>query len=413
MKTDMQDDFLSNPKILEHYGLLQEIGVFRYIDGLNGEIRGYKNLLNSAVDIFNRTTIDDIMDATVWQISDHFLPSFIFFVLRPLQNKETVTTKGYKNYKMIDLSLDIESILPFEAFFQAYKKPISYDMLLEQMENKEAVKTMEELHPELVVPILGPSGLYSLILIGSKILGDKYTVQELNYLHQFMSFVTQAIQNHLHYEHSVRDVKTGLFNHGFFMSRLTEELARVQRFCKPASLMVLDVDKFKNFNDVYGHLAGDRVLEYIALMLKKSVRTEDIPSRFGGEEFTVLLPDANRDTAWAVAERLRTQIAKMKVPWSPPLPAVTVSIGVVSFDEHDRAGPEEIIKRADEALYLSKERGRNRSSVWGMGLLFRLGQTKIKQEKSQGSVTVSSGREQDGRRAPLLAGREVSVTVPN
>ncbi|MDR1177958.1 MAG: GGDEF domain-containing protein [Spirochaetaceae bacterium] len=384
MSTDIEDDFLSNPRVLEQYGLLQEIGIFRYIDNLNTEIRGYKNILNSASDIFNRATIDDIMDATVWQLSDHFLPSFIFFILRPLQNKETITTKGYKNYKMIDLSLDIDSIAPFEAFFQEYKKPISYDLLLEQMEDKEAVRVMEDLHPELVVPIIGPSGLYSLILIGSKLLGDKYNAQELNYLTQLMSFVAQAIQNHLHYEYSVRDVKTGLFNHGFFMSRLNEELARVRRFKKPASLMVLDVDKFKNFNDSYGHLAGDRVLEAIALTLKNCVRTEDIPSRFGGEEFTVLLPDTGKDTAWIVAERLRTQIAGMTVPWSPPLPRVTVSIGMVSFAGKDQACPDEIIKRADEALYLSKERGRNRSTVWGTGLLFRLEQSKGGQEKPGG-----------------------------
>ncbi|MDR1428856.1 MAG: GGDEF domain-containing protein [Spirochaetaceae bacterium] len=396
MNADTEDDFLSNPKVLEQYGLLREIGIFRYIDSLNNEIRGYKNILNSASDIFNRTTIDDIMDATVWQISDHFLPSFIFFILKPLQNKETITTKGYKNYKMIDLSLDIESIAPFETFFQEYKKPISYDLLLERMEDKAAVRVMDDLHPELVVPIIGPSGLYSLILIGSKILGDKYNTQELNYLTQLMSFVAQAIQNHLHYEYSVRDVKTGLFNHGFFMSRLNEELARIKRFKKPASLMVLDVDKFKNFNDNYGHLAGDKVLEAIALTLKTCVRTEDIPSRFGGEEFTVLLPDTDKDTAWLVAERLRTQIAEMTISWSPPLPTVTVSIGVVTFNENDRSFPDEIIKRADEALYLSKERGRNRCTVWGTGLLFRLEQTKGRQEKSTGALQTASGDEPKG-----------------
>jgi diguanylate cyclase (GGDEF)-like protein len=195
-----------------------------------------------------------------------------------------------------------------------------------------------------------------------------------------MSFVSQAIQNHLHYQYSVRDVKTGLFNHGFFMGRLNEELARVKRFNRPASLMVLDVDKFKNFNDTYGHLAGDKVLESIALTLKKCVRTEDIPSRFGGEEFTVLLPDTDKDTAWIVAERLRMQISRMKVSWTPALPPVTVSIGIVTITSADKAGADEVIKRADEALYLSKERGRNRSSVWGMGLLFRLEQTKGKQQ---------------------------------
>jgi diguanylate cyclase (GGDEF)-like protein len=186
-----------------------------------------------------------------------------------------------------------------------------------------------------------------------------------------MEFASQAIQNHLHYEHSVRDVKTGLFNHGFFMSRLNEELARTKRSNVAASIIVIDVDKFKNFNDTYGHLAGDRVLEYLALAIKSNIRLEDIPSRFGGEEFTILLPDAEREMAWTVAERLRIAIATMLVPWETPLPQVTISIGIFTFDHRTMIHSEEIIQRADQALYLSKERGRNRSTVWGSGLLFK------------------------------------------
>jgi diguanylate cyclase (GGDEF)-like protein len=187
-----------------------------------------------------------------------------------------------------------------------------------------------------------------------------------------MSFVSQAIQNHLHYQQSLRDVKTGLYNHGFFMTRLNEELERSNRKGFSSSLIVMDVDKFKNFNDAFGHLAGDRVLECIALAIKQGVRTADIPSRFGGEEFTVLLPDADKDIAWLVAERLRISISGMKVPWEPPLPQVTISLGIFTFTSNEVLSVAEIIKRADEAMYLSKERGRNRSTVWGSGLLFKI-----------------------------------------
>jgi diguanylate cyclase (GGDEF)-like protein len=378
-----QKDFLTDPRVLEQYSLLQDIGMFKHIDNLNREIRNYKSLLTGAMDIFNRTTVEEIMDATVWQISDQFLPAFIVFLWKPLQNKETVTIKGYKNYKMVDLSIDIDSIAPFEPFFQQYPQPISYDLLVYQMGDTEATRAMDDLHPELVVPILGPSGLYGLILIGHKILDNEYNTVELTFLQQLMAFVSQAIQNHIHYEHSVRDVKTGLFNHGFFMTRLTEEIARSKRADCISSLIVIDVDKFKNFNDSFGHLAGDRVLESLALMIQQSVRAGDVPSRFGGEEFTILLPEAGRDIAWLVAERLRSSVAAMKVSWDPPLPQVTISLGLVCFDKGTDITASEVIHRADEALYQSKERGRNRTTIWGgSGLLFRIQHVKNSMEKA-------------------------------
>jgi diguanylate cyclase (GGDEF)-like protein len=373
---ETQNDFLSNPRIVQNYSLLREIGVFSYIDTLNREIRNYKNLLSGAVDIFHRTTIEEIMDATVWQISDQFLPSFIVFLWRPLQNKDDITIKGYKNYKPIDLALKIESIAPFESFFRQYPKPINYDLLVYQLNNPAATEPLEEVQPELIIPILGPSKLYGLVLVGHKILEDEYTAAELSFLQQLMSFVSQAIQNHLHYEHSVRDVKTGLFNHGFFITRLNEEVARTTRSGYSSSLIVIDVDKFKNFNDNYGHLAGDRVLESLAVVIKQSVRAEDVPSRFGGEEFTVLLPDADQKTAWHVAERLRNSIAEMKIPWEPPLPQVTISLGVFTFNAMTKLQAGEIVERADEALYQSKKRGRNRTTVWGAGLLFKIESSK-------------------------------------
>jgi diguanylate cyclase (GGDEF)-like protein len=367
-----EKEFLSNPLIVENYSFLQEIGVFKYIDSLNREIRNYKNLFSGALEIFNRTSVDQIMDATVWQISDHFLPSFIVFIWKPLQNKEEVVIKGYKNYKLIDLNLHIESIKPFEAFFREYSKPINYELLNSQIEDKDALKAMDTIRPELIIPIVGPSGLYGIVLVGRKILEDEYNAAELVYLQQLMSFVSQAIQNHLHYERTLRDVKTGLFNNGFFTTRLNEEIARAHRTGACSSIIMMDVDKFKNFNDSYGHLAGDKVLESLAVTIKQGVRTEDVPSRFGGEEFTVLLPDTDKDAAWMAAERIRTMVETMVVPWSTPLPQVTISLGIFTFNKDTNLPAEDVISRADEALYLSKERGRNRSTVWGSGLLAKI-----------------------------------------
>ncbi|MDR1286469.1 MAG: GGDEF domain-containing protein [Treponema sp.] len=369
---ETEKDFLENPKVMENYSFLQELGVFKFVDELNREIQNYRSLLQGGLDVFNRTSIDDIMDATVFQISDHFLPSFISFLWKPIQNRDDIVIRSYRNYKKIDLHLKVDSIAPFESFFQQYPKPINFELLSYEMKNEKATKSFGEVEPELMIPILGPFGLYGIIVVGKKILEDEYAPRELVFLQQLMSFVSQAIKNHLHYEHSLRDVKTGLFNHGFFMTRLNEELVRSRRSCCASSIIVMDVDKFKLFNDTYGHLAGDKVLESLAFTLKQGVREDDVPSRFGGEEFTVLLPNTDRNTAWTVCERLRNAVAAMKVPWNPPLPQVTISLGLYTFDERSGIDAEEVIHRADDALYLSKERGRNRSTMWGSGLLFKI-----------------------------------------
>ena len=373
MNDDIQD-FISNPQVVKHYQLLDDIGVFKHIDKLNKELKDCKNLLSGAVDIFNKISIGDILDAAVWKISDQFLPSFITFLWKPHPNKNDVTIKSYKNYKPVEINLQIENLTPFVPFFQRFPKPVAYEIFDFEETNCDPriLANLKELDPELLIPIMGPFGLYGIVLIGRKMLSRGYTPDELFFLEQLMSFLSQAVQNNLHYEHSVRDVKTGLYNHGYFLTRMTEEIARTKREGAASSLLVLDVDKFKIFNDTYGHLAGDRVLESIAFTIKQSLRTGDIPSRFGGEEFTILLTNTPRQTAWLVSERLRMSVAAMKVPWQPPLPQVTVSLGLVSFDSQTNATPDEIIGRADEALYQSKENGRNRTSVWGAGLLFRI-----------------------------------------
>ena len=367
-----ENTFFSNPKIMENYSLLQEIGVFTHIESLEQEVNNYKNLFAGALDIVNRTTISEIMDAAVWQISDHFLPSVIVFLWKPLQNREDITIKSYKSYKLVDVGLRVESINIFEPFFHDHNEPVSFKYLCSKLNNDASLKPFELIGPEIVIPILGLSGLYGMVVLGRNILGDEYSQKEIDFLRNLMSFVSKAIQNHLHYERTLRDLKTGLYNNSFFMDRLSQEIVRARRYQTETSIIIIDVDHFKGFNDTYGHMAGDRVLESLAITIKQGVRAGDIPSRFGGEEFTTLLPDTNRELAWLVAERLRVMVSNMKVTWEPPLPQVTISLGVFTFNKEINIPANEAIMRADEALYISKELGRNRTTAWGRGLLSKV-----------------------------------------
>lgn len=355
------DDFLSNPLVLKHHALLEDIGVFGYVNHLTTEIRDYESLLARAKDIFNCINIEEIMDVTVWHISNRFLPSFIVFLWKPYQHKEEIMVKSYQNYETVAMCLNLKTLAPFEIFFRNHSQPVVFDVFAAQIKEADVLR---EADPELVIPISGHSELYGLILVGKRIQGKKYSPREISFLEHLTHFVSPAIQNYLHYEHSVRDVKTSLFNHGYFMGRLNEEIFRVRRNKSVFSLIVIDVDKFKDFNDSYGHMAGDKVLECLAETIKQSIRIEDIPSRFGGEEFTMLLPNTESGNALVVAERLRVAVADMRIPWEPPLPQVTISLGIVSFNYETNLPAEEVLCRADEALYLSKERGRNRSTVW-------------------------------------------------
>jgi len=366
-------NLLTETKVIENYALLQETGVFDHIRFLEQEIKNFKSLFMSTRNIFTRTSVEEIMNAAVWQISDYSLPSVIVFLWKPLQNREEIVIKCYKNYKLVDLKLDVDGINTFEPFFQRYPKPINYELFSFEFGQNETLKAFDSIDPALVIPILGLSGgLYGMVLMGNKVMGKEYSIVELSFIQHLMSFVSLAIQNNLHYERTLRDVKTGLYNNGFFLTRLNEEITRTKRNGSNASIIIMDIDRFKRINDTYGHIAGDKVLENLAITIKQTLRSHDILSRFGGEEFTALLPDTDRDNAFHTAERLRNVVAEMKVPWETTLPQITISLGIFTFDKNTNLSSEDIINRADEALYMSKERGRNRTTAWGAGLLDKI-----------------------------------------
>lgn len=151
------------------------------------------------------------------------------------------------------------------------------------------------------------------------------------------------------------DGLTGVKNRRAFGEKLTDEIARSVRYKTPLSLLLLDVDKFKQYNDTFGHQAGDGVLQAVARLLREQARTTDFVARYGGEEFTLILPNTDAEGALVMAERLRVAIES--APWQER--AVTASFGAATISRE--TGTETaLIGAADRALYNSKENGRNR-----------------------------------------------------
>ncbi len=159
---------------------------------------------------------------------------------------------------------------------------------------------------------------------------------------------------------AVTDKLTGLYNRHKFYQVATQELTRAKRHKRPLSLIIFDIDRFKDINDRYGHDVGDAVLRTIAKLVRSNIRRYDTAFRWGGEEFIVLAPETKPKDAMKLAEKLRNIIASH--PFER-VGQVTVSLGVAGFDEGGEEDIDALIKRADNALYLSKKDGRNRSTL--------------------------------------------------
>ncbi len=180
--------------------------------------------------------------------------------------------------------------------------------------------------------------------------------------HLSMTLATLSLQDRLR-QQSIRDPLSGLYNRRYLEESAQRELTRCSRRGLPLSLLMLDVDNFKSFNDVHGHAGGDAVLAQFGKLLQAMSRGEDIACRFGGEEFTLILPEADLDAAGERAEAIRLAVEAMQVPHlGKVLPQVTVSIGVAGYPSHGNT-PEALLQAADEALYRAKRGGRNRIDV--------------------------------------------------
>ena len=193
---------------------------------------------------------------------------------------------------------------------------------------------------------------------------DTFTSDEIDLLRTFSSLAAGAIEEARLRDHLAElartDALTELANRREFDARLAGEHARAHRYGKPYAFMLLDIDRFKEVNDTYGHAAGDAVLKVLADIIRKQLRDADIPARYGGEEFAMILPEISGGAAKPVAERIRRTVAAtpFRLPDGREI-GITVSIGVSCYPNCADT-PRGVVERADQALYVAKEAGRNR-----------------------------------------------------
>src|SRR3989338_2676496 len=160
---------------------------------------------------------------------------------------------------------------------------------------------------------------------------------------------------------AITDGLTGLYNHRYFVGRLKDEIKRAERYERPLSLIIMDIDYFKHYNDTHGHQAGDEILRMLAELITKTIRTSDIAARYGGEEFVIISSETSKERVVQMAERVKKAIEDYPFPKKETQPGgtLTVSFGVATF-KVDATIADELIKKADSALYKAKESGRNR-----------------------------------------------------
>jgi len=176
----------------------------------------------------------------------------------------------------------------------------------------------------------------------------------------------RAAEGEFYKELSRKDGLTELYNHRFFQQLLETEVSRASRYNRVVSLLMIDIDEFKRYNDTYGHPAGDVVLKKLGSVLKKSSRNYDYVARYGGEEFAVIVPEVGADSARRMAERIRSLVEETEFEGEDIMPGghLTISLGVASYPMQASTAAE-LVERSDQALYRAKKDGKNRVAVYG------------------------------------------------
>ena len=187
-----------------------------------------------------------------------------------------------------------------------------------------------------------------------------YSVDLLSVFTTIAQQAAVALENARNFQMATVDQLTRLYLRDFFFRKLSEEHARARRYGSTFTVLMLDLDSFKEINDRMGHLAGDRYLQKVGDAIRETMRSADIPCRYGGEEFCVLLPETDLDGALRIAERIRTRVGNLEVRIGDSVLKTTISIGIAGYPADYPGTVQGFLEKADQALYLAKQTGRDR-----------------------------------------------------
>lgn len=220
-----------------------------------------------------------------------------------------------------------------------------------------------ELKSLLCVPLKYQKEIKGVCYLENNLYPGVFTEEDLGVLEVIMGQAAISLENAKLYEQAITDDLTGMFTLKYFKMVLQQELKKAEENNSELALVMMDIDWFRNFNNTYGHQAGDQVLIKIAESIKHNSRGSDLAARYGGEEFVILLPETGLEGGWKFAEKLRRALESMEVQYCGQKLGATASFGVSIFPSHARES-ESLIRAADEAMYISKREGRNLVTVY-------------------------------------------------
>ncbi len=220
----------------------------------------------------------------------------------------------------------------------------------------------------LCVPVLSGLSVLGVLGVFSKTDTILFNEHDLHAAEAIASQAGIAIQNARLFEEvnqlAITDPLTRLYNRRYFFNLARVELERAKRYGTDLSFIMLDIDDFKRVNDTYGHLIGDEVLMAVSEVIRNTIRKVDLAARYGGEEMVILLPATTQEAALVSAERLRLAVEELKVAVNGNSVSVSISLGVSSFEQRQDIPISKLLDQADQAMYLSKQDGKNRVTVW-------------------------------------------------
>ncbi len=268
----------------------------------------------------------------------------------------------------IEYKIGIDS--PLIEFLSSSSSVFDLQELSEKFPESQEIKVIESLNPSLIVPLMLKNHLNGILVMGERIfvenLSADYTTYERNEIQTIASLASVAVHNASLIDQSTTDMMTKLRLKFYFYNILEDKLDSAFFQEQTLSVIMFDIDFFKKFNDTYGHACGDYVLKKVAEIISDSIREGDLASRYGGEEFTVLLCNAGKDEAMLVAERIRKRIEQTTVFYEGHNMQITISGGISVFNVETNPvrSAKILVDQADKALYVSKRTGRNRVTVF-------------------------------------------------
>jgi len=267
-----------------------------------------------------------------------------------------IQTRIMQLIKSLHFPCHESSGLIYEALHEVNSLSIKSDN--EKYKNDILVQKLK-LKDFIVAPLWSKNKPLGLIILDNYVTLQSVTEEEIRILNMFINQAAGAIQNSKTYEDTLirahSDTLTSLWNYGYFCYKLDEEIIKAKSKKNTLSVLMIDIDDFKKFNDSFGHQAGDQALKKVSAALKKCSRKIDLVSRYGGEEFAMILPNTSKKESLRIGERIRATIEKQEIHGR----SLTISVGSASFPQ-DTDDKENLIKKADLALYKAKSEGKNR-----------------------------------------------------